>query len=411
MTNRPLTATIFFLTLAWSAGAQAQVWSDDKSAIADFYGTGGVTAKPGVPATAPSISIAVSINGTTVFSKGYGHVAPGQPVATGDTVYHIGSLSKQLLAASILALIEDTSVPVGAGGTSPAGAPIALDDPITKFIPDWGMTSTGPVTLRHMLNMHSGYADYTSPPASGPADPFDPTQPRKPREILRYVLSMLYSNKSPGGAVSTYAYSNTNYLLLANVIEFFKMKSMPGAPQYNYQTWLRSRIFAKAGMSNTGFLGDTFPNTLVAPPPYDLSTSSFAQPSWPMGAGEVVSTVNDLMKWHAALMSGTLVSTQARNTLLTPVGAGNYAMGWFVSPSNGFKWYAHNGIIPGYQSYDGIFLNTATGAWVSVAVLINSDNGQSLPLLAICLAQLAMDPSKTKAGLSPFAKAACGVKA
>ncbi|MBI3677850.1 MAG: beta-lactamase family protein [Proteobacteria bacterium] len=408
MQSRSLATLIGLLALTWCSAAGAQVWSSDKSAIADFYGTLAVTAKPGVPAPTPSIAMAVSINGTIVFSKGYGNVGPGLPVATGNTVYRIGSLSKQILAGALLGLIEDTSGAVGPGGKSPPGAAIALDDPITKFIPDWGMTATGPVTLRDMLNMHSGYASYTAPPANVP-DPFDVTKPVKPRELLRYVLSMLFSNKSPGGANSPYVYSNTNYLLLANVIEFYKMKSMPGAPQYNYQTWLRSRIFNKAGMTNTGFLGDTFANALVAPPPYNLSNSAFSTPSWPMGAGEIMSSANDLLKWHAALMKGTLVSAQARQTLFTPVGSANYAMGWVVNSGGGFNWYNHGGDIPGYVSFDGIFQNAATGAWVSVVLLANNDNVPGLSNVGVCLAQLAMDPSTTKAGLSAFAKKACGI--
>lgn len=408
MQSRSPGALICLLAVTWSSAAGAQVWSSEKSAIADFYGALAVTAKPGVPAPTPSITMAVSISGGIVFSKGYGNVGPGLPVPTGNTVYRIGSLSKQILAASLLGLIEDTSGPVLPGGKSAPGAAIALDDPVTKFLPDWGMTQTGPVTLRDMLNMHSGYASYTNPPANVP-DPFDITKPVKPRELLRYVLSMLFSNKSPGGAKSPFLYSNTNYFLLANVIEFYKMKSMPGAPQYNYQTWLRSRIFNKAGMTNSGFLGAAFPNALVAPPPYDLSKSPFSTPSWPMGAGEIQSSANDMLRWHAALMNGTLVSAQARKTLFAPVGSVSYAMGWYVTSGGGFNWYNHPGSIPGYTSFDGIFQNAATGAWVSVVLLANNDNVPGLSNLGVCLAQLAMDPSKTKAALSAFAKKACGI--
>jgi D-alanyl-D-alanine carboxypeptidase len=406
MKHRSLCIAFLFSLLSTSAGAQ--VWSGDKSQIADFYGTIAVTPQNGAAAPTPSIVLAVSINGKQVFSQGYGHVSPGGPLATGDTLYHIGSVSKQILAAAILRLIEETSGNMQPGGKSPPGAPIALDDSIVKFIPDAGMFSTGPVTLRNMLNMHSGFASYTAPPANVP-DPFDTTKPIKPRELLRYVLSMLHSNPSPGGANSPYAYSNTNYFLLANAIEFFEMKSMPGAPQYNYQTWLRSRIFNKAGMTNTGFIGDAFSGTTVAPPPYDLFNSSFAQPSWPMGAGEIASTANDLLKWHAALMNGTLISGNARDIAFTPVGVGNYAMGWVAVSGAGYDWYSHNGDIPGYTSFDGIFRRQSTGDWVSVAILTNNDNVPALANLGACLAQLAMDSATTKADLSLSAKTACGI--
>jgi CubicO group peptidase (beta-lactamase class C family) len=392
------------LALASIGSTQAQVWSAEKTQIADFYASLGVTPMGGKAALTPSLAVGVSIGGVPVLAKGYGHVSPGGPLATGDTIYHIGSVSKQLMAAGILALVEDASGPVTASGKSPSGAPIALDDPITKFVPDSGMYSTGQVTLRNMLNMQSGYVSYTEAHANV-SNPFDPTKPVKTRELLRYVLSMLFSNKSPGGGKG-FSYSNTNYFLLANVIEFFKAPN--GDYSYNYQTWLRSRIFAKAGMSNTGFIGDSFPGALVAPPPYDLSHSSYAQPAWPKGAGEIASSVNDLMKWHAALMNASLTSVQARNLLFTPAPNSTYAMGWDTAFGGGFGWFSHGGDIPGYVSFSGIFVNFSTGKWVSVALLANNDN---VPLAAYgaCLAQLAMDPSTTKAGLGPAAKAACGL--
>jgi CubicO group peptidase (beta-lactamase class C family) len=293
---------------------------------------------------------------------------------------------------------------VTAGGKSPAGAAIALDDPITKFVPDSNMFSTGPVSLRNMLNMQSGFASYTSPPANAP-DPFDTTKPVKPRELLRYVLSMLHANPSPGGAGAGYAYSNTNYFLLANTIEFFQQKT----GDYDYRTFVRARIFQKAGMGNTGFIEDSFPN--FAPPPYDLSVASFAAPSWPKGAGEIASSANDMLRWHAALMSDALVSANARKTLMAPVGSAGYAMGWSVSQSGPYTWYTHNGDIPGYVTQDGILRNPATGDWVSVVILANNDNVPGEAFAALCLARLAMDSSPTKAGLSPGTKTTCNIPA
>src|SRR5215831_4370469 len=118
------------LALASIGSAQAQVWSAEKTQVADFYATLGVTPMGGKAALTPSLAVGVSIGGVPVLAKGYGHVSPGGPLATGDTIYHIGSVSKQLMAAGILALVEDTSGPVTASGKSPSGAPIALDDPI-----------------------------------------------------------------------------------------------------------------------------------------------------------------------------------------------------------------------------------------------------------------------------------------
>lgn len=403
MNQRYSAAAFCIVCSIWSGAACAQVWSPAKTQIADTDGNLYVTANGAGPASTPSLAIGVSIGGTPVLTSGYGHVSPGGPLATADTVYHIGSVSKQFTAAAILALIEDTSGPLQPGGKSPSGAPIYLDAPLTNFMPEATGWSKTPVTLRNMLNMESGFADYVNPPLP---DPLPTTQPVPPSWVLRFVLSMLHSYPSPGGNTG-YAYSSTNYFLLANVIERFEQKGDVG--NYNYQTYLRSRIFQPAKMTETGFIADSFPGLVVAPPGYDISTSSYAYSSWPKGAGEIATTANDLLKWHAALMGGKVIGTNALIEMLTPVGSGKYGMGWWAYVGGGYGWYWHNGVIPGYNSFDGIFVDLKTLKWVSVALLANNEN---VPLsnLGTCLAQLAMDPSTTEAGLGSGAKNACLLK-
>ena len=264
----------------------------------------------------------------------------------------------------------------------------------------WSKT---PVTLRNMLNMESGFADYVNPPLP---DPQPTTQPVPPSWVLRFVLSMLHSYPSPGGNAG-YNYSSTNYFLLANVIERFQQKGDIG--NYNYQTYLRSRVFKNAQMNETGFIADLFPGLVVAPPGFDITNWSYAYSSWPKGAGEIATTANDLLKWHAALMNGKVISSNALIEAFTPVGSGNYGMGWWANMGGGYGWYWHNGQIPGYNSFDGIFVNLTTLKWVSVAVLANNYN-VPLTSLGTCLAQLAMDPSTTEANLGAGAKAACLLK-
>ncbi len=383
-----------------SVGAQAQVWSAEKTLIVNAKGA---AATSGAAAFTPSIAIGISVNGKPVVSRGYGNISPGGPLANGETIYEVGSVSKQITAAATLALIEDTGGKFLADGSSPAKAPITLDMTVQNFIPDSGGWSTAPVTLRNLLNMQSGFVDYTSKPTKV-TNPYDITGPVKPRDLLRYVFSMLSADPSSGGGKG-YVYSNTNYFLLANVIEFFRAKNQ-GVTNYDYRTFIRPRIFTKAGMTRSGFVGEDVVSGTMAPPSEDVSKGEFGFPAWPKGAGEVRSTASDLLKWHAALMGDKIISAEARKIMFTNPSNGIYAMGWEVFKLGGYTWYRHSGFIPGYTAYSGIFVKDDTGDWVSVALLTNKSQ-LALDETAVCLAQLAMDPSTTKAGLGAVPKAAC----
>lgn len=82
-----------------------------------------------------------------MFERGYGvtAIANGHPVH-GDTLFRIGSLTKQFTAAAIMQLIEQGRV--------------SLDDPITRFLPNFPMQGHR-ITVEHLLNHTSGIHDYT----------------------------------------------------------------------------------------------------------------------------------------------------------------------------------------------------------------------------------------------------------
>jgi hypothetical protein len=107
-------------------------------------------------------------------------------------------------------------------------------------------------------------------------------------------------------------------------------------------------------------------------------------------------------------MKDKLFSKNSRFTMMAPPPGDTYAMGWWVTVTPPYIWFKHNGIIPGYTSYDGIFFNSSTNTWVSVVIFANND-GVPVEPLAVCLAQAAMDPSPTLKGMGVIPKAACGI--
>src|SRR5258706_516100 len=95
----------------------------------------------------PGISVAVVRDGKVVLAKGYGlaNVELGVP-ATADTVYEIGSITKQFTATAIMILVEEGK--------------IGLDEKMSKYLPDTPEAWDG-VTIRHLLTHTSGIKSYT----------------------------------------------------------------------------------------------------------------------------------------------------------------------------------------------------------------------------------------------------------
>ena len=146
----------------------------------------------------PGLSLAVVRDGKVVKAKGYGlaSLELNRPV-TRETVFEIGSLTKQFTAAALLMLVEDGRV--------------ALDAPLAKYLPDTPPAWDG-ITVRHLLTHSSGIPDYLGVEGLPDLSRRGLTH----REIAKVFFEKLSLEFAPG---ATWAYSNTGYLLLGNVIE------------------------------------------------------------------------------------------------------------------------------------------------------------------------------------------------
>src|SRR3954447_26657248 len=142
----------------------------------------------------PGLALAVVKDGDVVYQQSYGlaNVELKVPV-TGDTVFQIQSITKTFTAAAVMMLVEEGKV--------------ALDDPVGKYL-DGTPESWKPITLRHLLSHTSGIKDFINEPTASlridvsEEDVFKATAPRP-------------LNFTPG---EKYAYSNTNYHLLAMIL-------------------------------------------------------------------------------------------------------------------------------------------------------------------------------------------------
>ena len=226
--------------------------------------------------------------------------APG--VTTGEgksadlhTTYNIGSCSKVFTAVAVFQLIEE-------GRISP-------DDPITRFFPEYG--AGGEITVGHLMHMQSGIADYVNDPESffvnvGAQD-MEAFVMRSFRDEVTdgEFLSNLYAAPLAFAPGSEQSYCNTNYHLLALIIE--QVSGM------GYGDYVRENIFEKCGMEHTTAViagnetsvprvfGDLLAAGIVDENGYTMA------PRWERGAGGIHTCLADLWTFDRALLSGQLV--------------------------------------------------------------------------------------------------------
>ena len=142
------------------------------------------------------LSIAIVKDGQVVLAKGYGKrsLEDRRPVEP-DTLFAIGSVTKQFTCACVLLLAEDGK--------------LSANDPVAKYYPN--LTRAKDITLLDLMNHVSGYPDYY---------PLDFVDRRMQAAIAEDELLRQYAGGKldfePG---SKYSYSNTGYILLARVVE------------------------------------------------------------------------------------------------------------------------------------------------------------------------------------------------
>ena len=264
-----------------------------------------------------------------------------------DSVFRLASATKQFTAVAILQLVD-------------AGK-LQLDQPVASVIPSLPPALTK-VSIRHLLNHTSGIRNISSIAESRAARRSEATA----GELIGF-FSDLPLGFEPG---SRFSYSNSNYILLTRVIEL-----VTGSP---YADHLQRAIFEPLGMTRTRYGSHT---ALIADRAAGyqrdddgtLLNADFISMTQPQGAGGLVTTVDDLGRWDAALYGSSLVSpallAQAfRKVILTDGTEQPYGFGWIVSQVQGHASVEHSGFINGFNAYvlrvpaEGLFVAILTNA-------------------------------------------------
>lgn len=275
----------------------------------------------------PGAAVAVVKNGKTIKKQGYGvaSVEFNVPVTT-ETVFEIGSITKQMTGAGILLLVEEGKV--------------NLDEKISVYLPNTP-ESWKNVTVRNLLTHTSGIRSYT---AIGVG--FELTKRMKRDEFIK-ALANYPLDFEPG---SRYSYNNSGYNLLGFIIEAVSGKS--------YWDFMRERIFLPLGMTHT-FDRDpkyVIKNRAVG---YELENGQFIGRDYDLtdifAAGAIVSTVEDLLKWDAAWRNDALLKKESKAEawkpfVLTDGKSNPYGLGWSVADFRGHKLVSHSGSTAGFNA-------------------------------------------------------------
>jgi CubicO group peptidase (beta-lactamase class C family) len=255
-------------------------------------------------------------------SYGLSDRAQKTPLAT-DSVYSLGSITKQFTAAAILTLEMQGK--------------LSVNDLASKYL-DGVPADKASITLHHLLT-HS----------SGLESDFSPTdyEPVGREEYVRRALQSKLLFKPGHG----YEYSNAGYSLLAAIVEKVSSQS--------YEAYLIEHVLKPAGMLETGYKAPAWAKSRIAHGYRDgQDWGTIAQrieapdaPYWMLrGNGGLHTTLGDMLAWHRALDSDAVLSREARAKYFKPYVAEGpaahsfYAYGWAVSKTpRGTTVVQHNG--------------------------------------------------------------------
>ncbi len=268
------------------------------------------------------MSVAVVRGGDTLLDKGYGLADLENDVpATPQTVYRIGSITKQFTSSAVMQLVQQGK--------------IGLDDDITKYLPTYPEHGRH-ILVRHLLNPTSGIPSYTDVgPSFGRVARLD-----LPHDSLIATVDHDSLMFEPG---THFYYNNTGYYLLGMILERVTGRK--------YGDYVQSTLFAPLGMTQTVYCS-TAPIIRHRAQGYAREAEGFTNADYismdlPFAAGSLCSTVGDLVKWTRALHGGQVVSAASFREMTTPVklpsgrpmtygyGLGVGSLGWHREVSHG----------------------------------------------------------------------------
>jgi CubicO group peptidase (beta-lactamase class C family) len=304
-------------------------------------------------------------NGQPVKTAAYGFAnlelrTPVRP----ETVFEIGSLTKQFTAAGILLLQQDRK--------------LSVDDKVRRYLRE-APTTWKDITLRHLLTHTSGIKNYTG---------FDGFELRRHLTQAQFieVVRVLPLDFQPS---TSWKYCNTGYNLLGFVIENVSGKS--------YWDFMSERIFQPLGMTATT---NRLPSLIITnrAAGYEQTNHVLINRDSDLtdvfSAGALVSTVLDFGRWNAALDGEKLLTAASKEQMWHPMALRDdkptkYGFGWFIDTVEGHRNIGHSGSTSGFSAS----IQRFPDEHLAVILLTNTDE-QIATTLARKIAMLFLEEHK-----------------
>ncbi len=281
----------------------------------------------------PGCALGIIKDGRLIYKRGYGmaNLEYSIPI-TSESVFRIGSTSKQFTAMCIALLEEE-------------GA-LSLDDDIRKYIPEIPEYESS-ITIRHLLHHTSGIRDYLtlSSLAGSRDDDFFVDE-----EVVELLARQRELNFRPG---EEHLYSNSGYFLLSVIVKRVTGRSM--------RFYAEKNIFEPLGMKHSHFHDD---HTMVVKSrasgysPYNEGGFRISMTTLDMiGDGGIFTCVDDLLLWdqnfyHNKLGKGRqeLIDTMLTTGSLNNGERLNYALGLGIVDYRGLPLVSHGGAFVGFRA-------------------------------------------------------------
>ncbi|WP_053182223.1 serine hydrolase domain-containing protein [Sunxiuqinia dokdonensis] len=288
-------------------------------------------------------SVLISKNGDDILRRGFGEAnKSGGVLNNADTKFRIGSVSKTLTGMGVVQLKRD-------------GLITGFDQPLSDLDADFPHGEE--ITIRHLLSHQSGVPDYL-PFVETKAKSGEQISPEDIYTLIKTYLSDTDLDFEPG---SSMAYSNTNFLIAALLIEELSGET--------YEDYIKANVLTPLDMTDTEMGTDEISGEQYAQG-YNGNANVSAYPiEITLGAGCWTSTVGDLEKWCKAAMGDEWFSADEKELIFggeVPAESTVFGLAWFKSKISGKTFLWHGGDIDGFASLIG-FVPESSGVVIALS--------------------------------------------
>ncbi len=317
----------------------------------------------------PALSIALVDDQTVIWSKGFGFADPKQrTLATAETVYRVGSVSKLFTDIAVMQLVEQGK--------------LDLDAPVTTYLPDFKPRNPfgKAITLRQLMAHRSGLV--REPPVG---NYFDPTAP-----ALAKTVESLNQTELVFAPEARTKYSNAGIAVVGYVLE--------RTQQTPFAKYVRERVLEPLGMRQSGFEPTpALTKDLARAQMWTYHGRTIDAPTFELGiapAGSMYSTVTDLAKFLSALFAADkkfVLKPESLHQMWQPQFAGKevrtgFGLGFMIGAFEGRRQLGHNGAMYGFATE----LSALPDDKLGVVVVASKDcaNGIAARIAGIALSHL-----------------------